>query len=353
MPGVIPLSPRLKALDKLSPNVIQWPTKNSRKLIAMRITAALLACITVLTAACSDSNDSRQTDVALTPLADRYELSSPDSVPEGVAYDPKERMFYTTSLQGGGIVRIAADGQESVFHAADNRAQLVGTKVDVQRRRLWVCAQEVDGGDNRVWVFDLASGELALEFFLGALASNGSCNDLVLDSSGIAYVTDPANPNLYRLDAATGTAAILVSDPQLADVTGAGLGLNGIALTPDETALVVGKFFPASLLRVSLPDGALVQPIVLTGDTLPPPDGLAELDGDVYCVSNASVSRVRPNEDFTAGEVVTTAQVSGLSTATVAESALYVIKSDVLNFVLMQPLQTPFEIFRVDVDAFE
>jgi sugar lactone lactonase YvrE len=319
----------------------------------MRITAALLVLIAALTAACSDSNDSGGAGIPLTPLADRYQLSSPDSVPEGVAYDPEQRMFYTTSLQGGGIVRIDAEGQESVFRAADNRAQLVGTKVDAQRRRLWVCAQKVDGGDNRVWVFDLASAELTMEFFLGAVANNGSCNDLVVDSSGIAYVTDPANPNLYRLDAATGSAAILVSNPLLADVTGAGLGLNGIALTPDASALIVGKFFPASLLRVSLPDGAVVEPVVLTGDTLPAPDGLAVLEGDVYAVSDASVSRVRLNADFNAGEVVNAAQTGGLSTATVAESGLYVIKSEVLNFVLKQPLNTPFEIFRVDIEAFE
>jgi sugar lactone lactonase YvrE len=327
--------------------------KNNRKVIAMRIIAVLLVTITALTAACSDSNDSNGRGVALTPLADRYLLSSPDSVPEGVAYDPEQRMFYTTSLQGGGIVRIDAAGQESVFHAADNRAQLVGTKVDAQRRRLWVCAQNVDGGDNRVWVFDLASGELSQEFFLGAVASNGSCNDLVVDSAGIAYVTDSSNPNLYRLDAATGTAAILVSDPQLADVIGAGLGINGIALTPDETALIVGKFLPASLLRISLPDGAVVEPILLTGDTLPSPDGLAILEGDLYTVSNASVSRVRLNQDFNEGQDVTATQVSGLSTATVAESELYVIKSDVLNFVLGRALDTPFEIFRVDLDVFE
>jgi sugar lactone lactonase YvrE len=319
----------------------------------MRITAALIVCIVALTSACSDSDDSNATNTAPIPLSERYPLSSPDSVPEGVAYDPEERNFYTTSLQGGGIVRVDADGQESVFRAADNRAQLVGTKVDAQRRRLWVCAQQVDGGDNRVWVFDLASAELTMEFFLETLMTNGSCNDLVLDSSGTAYITDPANPNLYRLDPTTGSAAILVSHPLLADITGIGLGLNGIALTPDETALIVGKFIPASLLRVSLPDGAAVEPIVLTGDTLPPPDGLAVLDGDLYTVADASVSRVRLNQEFTAGEVVAVAQVSGLSTATIAESELYVIKSEVLNFVLMRPLNTPFEIFRVDIDAFE
>lgn len=316
-----------------------------------RTTAALLACMVILSTACSDSNDNDTTGTAVAPLAERYELSSPDSVPEGIAYDARARMFYTTSLNGGGIVRLDPAGQEFVFHPADHRAQLVGTKVDVERRRLWVCAQQVDGGDNRVWVFDLATAERVEEFFLGAVAVNASCNDLVLDSAGIAYVTDPANPNLYRLDPATGSAAILVSDPLFADITGAGLGLNGIALTPDETALIVGKYLPASLLRVGLEDGS-VTPIALSGDTLPAPDGLAVLNDDLYAVSDASVSRVRLSQDASVGVVVTRVQKGGLSTAAVAESDLYVVKSEVLNYVLMRPLNTPFEIFRVDTEAF-
>jgi sugar lactone lactonase YvrE len=318
----------------------------------MRATILLIVCLAALASACSDSNDSNDSTITATPLLDRYELSSTDSVPEGIAFDPQERAFYTTSLQGGGIVRIDAEGRESIFRAADQQARLVGAKVDAGARRLWVCAQLLEPGDNRVWVFDLESGQLELEFLLGALTTNGSCNDLVLDSAGVAYVTDPGNPYLYRLDPASGLGAILATDPQFADVTGAGLGLNGIALTPDESALIVGKFVPASLLRVSLPNADSIEPIALSGDTLPAPDGLAVLNGDLYAVSGASVSRVRPNADFSAGEVVTVPQISGLSTATVAESGLFVIKSDVLNFVLDQPLQTPFEIFRVDLSAF-
>ena len=319
----------------------------------MRTTAALIAGIVAVTVACSDSNNSSNSTTAPIPLAERYELNSPDSVPEGVAFDPQERVFYATSLQGGGIVQIDAAGQESVFHPADNRALVGGAKVDAERRRLWACAQSVDGGDSRVWVFDLASGELSMEFFLGAITANAACNDLVVDSSGVAYVTDPASPNLYRLDPATGAGTLFVTNPLFNDITGAGLGLNGIALSPDGNALIVAKFALPSLFRVSLPDGDSVAPIVLSGDALPPPDGLAVLEGDLYAVSGSSVSRVRPNQDFTAGEVVNVAQQSGLSTATIAEAQLYVIKSDVLNFVLKNPLDLPFEIFRVDTNAFE
>jgi sugar lactone lactonase YvrE len=315
-----------------------------------RTTAALIFSIVATTTACSDSNDSQS---APTPLPDQYDLSSDDSVPEGVTFDPQTRQFYATSLQGGSIVRLDTEGRESIFRAADNRAELVGAKIDAERRRLWVCAQEVDGGDNRVWVFNLDTTALELEFLLGALTTGGSCNDLALDRAGVAYVTDPANPYLYRLDPGTGTGTILATDPLFNDGTGAGLGLNGIALTADESALIVGKFLPASLFRVSLPNADSIESITLSGDALPPPDGIVFLNGDLFAVSGDSVNRVRLNADFSAGDVVTVAQRSGLSTATVAESRLYVIKSDVFHFFLNQTLDTPFEIFRVDLNAFD
>ena len=313
-------------------------------------TSALTLLLLTIVIACSDSNDSQS---APTPLPDIYTLSSDDSVPEGVTFDPQTRLFYATSLQGGSIVRLDAEGRESIFRAADNRAELVGAKIDTDRRRLWVCAQEVDGKDNRVWVFNLNSAEVELEFLLSALTTNGSCNDLTLSKAGVAYVTDPANPYLYRLDPETGTGAVLATDPLFNDVTGAGLGLNGIALTADESALIVGKFLPASLFRVSLPDADSIEPVILSGDTLPPPDGLAFLNGDLFTVSGDNINRVRLNADFSAGNVVTVGQRSGLSTATVAESQLYVIKSDVFHFFLKEPLDTPFEIFRVDLNVFD
>ncbi|MAT91297.1 MAG: hypothetical protein CME59_01720 [Halioglobus sp.] len=309
-------------------------------------------CLLALTAAlvaCSDSSDNGP---APAPLLARYVLSSQDSVPEGVAFDPVGRAFYATSLQGGSITRIAADGSETLFRAADNRARLGGVKVDAGARRLWVCANQVDGMDNRVWVFDLDSGAQVLEFLLGALSPGGDCNDLALDETGVAFVTDPANPFIYRLDPASEQGEVLASDPLFNDITGAGLGLNGIALSPAGDALLVAKFAPAGLLRVSLPDAASITQVTLSGDALPPPDGLAVLDGELYAVSDRAVSRVRLGAGGTTGEVSVAEQISGLSTATVADDQLYVIKSEVFNYVLNRPLQLPFEIFRVDLAGF-
>ena len=137
------------------------------------------------------------------------------------------------------------------------------------------------------------------------------------------------------------------------DLTGAGLGLNGIAVTPAGDALIVAKFIPAGLLRVSLPDGDSITQVTLAGDALPSPDGLVFFDGDLYAVSGEAVSRIRPEAGFNAAAVTVASQVSGLSTATLAGDDIYVVKSEVVNFVLGAPLEIPFEIFRLDLSAFE
>lgn len=323
----------------------------------------MVAAILLLVGSCSDSID----DVPdPEPLRERYELSSADSFPEGVAFDPFERVFYATSLQGGSITRIAPDGEETVFREADGRASLAGAKVNAAERQLWVCARNVDGLDDRVWVFDLETAELVMEYVLDDLVSGGTCNDLALDAAGVAYVTDTENPFLYRLDPQNGEGSILATDPMFEDNLGQGTGLNGIVVTPDETALIVSKFFPSQLFRVSLPDGDNVTPITLTGDAITTivssplgdvplgGDGLALLAGDLFAVSPGAVSRVRLAEDYSAGVVVAVPQTdgNGLTTATEAEGELYVIKSEVAALILEQPPQLPFEIFRVDLAAF-
>ncbi len=314
---------------------------------------AFRICFIFLLGLCVSCSDSSDNTVNVTPLLANYILSSPDSVPEGIAFDPVDRAFYVSSVQGASITRIDADGTETLFRDADGSASMGGLKVDTKARRLWVCARGTTNPDNRVWVFDLDSGAMTMEFLLGAISANGSCNDLVLDSTGVAYVTDPANPNLYRLDPSTEEGTVLASDPLFMDVTGIGLGLNGIATTPDESALIVAKFTPPSLYKVSLPDGGSITPITLSGDMFPTPDGLVILDGDLYSVSDSIVTRTRFNADYTAGEARNLTVKTGLSTATIAESQVFVVKSEITNFVTNRPLNLPFEIIRVDLDAYE
>ena len=58
------------------------------------------------------------------PLKPEYILSSNDSLPEGVTFDPVNRAFYAGSLEGGTITRIDADGTESIFFEIDTEVSL-------------------------------------------------------------------------------------------------------------------------------------------------------------------------------------------------------------------------------------
>jgi hypothetical protein len=64
------------------------------------------------------------------PLSNEYTLSSKNSIPEGVTFDPVDRAFYAGSLQGGTITRVNADGTESIFFDSEIEQSFTGMKVD-------------------------------------------------------------------------------------------------------------------------------------------------------------------------------------------------------------------------------
>jgi len=318
-------------------------------------TASVFTIVSFL-AACSGSGDGAffaEVPPPI-PLQDVYLLSSEDSIPEGVGFDPVDRAFYVGGFNGAGLTRIDANGEETVFREVDDRAELTGIKIDAEARRLWVCARNVDDIDARVWVFDLNSGNLTIEFLLGALFTNASCNDLVLDQDGIAYVTDSSNPNIYRLDPQSEVGSIFVSDPLLADPFGIGLGSNGIVFTENQDNVIVGKFLEGQLIRIPLENVDELSMINLQGDALVQPDGLALMGNDVYAVSDQTVTRIRLDADFANGAVSVRQQPeSGLTTGVFAQGELYVVKSEVRNFIQMLPLDLPLQVFRVDLAVFE
>lgn len=327
--------------------------------ILLRLVSLLSLCAWLI--ACSDSSSDRVAPL-IEPepeppvaLQTRYTLSSPDSVPEGITFDTVERAFYVSSFNGASITRIDADGTETVFREADNRAALLGMKIDANERRLWVCARDVDGMDDRVWVFDLAGGAQIMEFQLIAISANGGCNDLALDDEGIAYVSDSFNPNVYRLDPNTELGSLYISDPALSDVAAIGLGGNGIAISDSQDSLLVSRGFPAQIVRIDLPTPDTVTVISVTGDTLGFTDGMVFFEDDLYTVNSQTVGRIQ-FDDSGDGTLVSSEELvpgPSLTTNTVAEGMVYVIKSDVLSFIGGGELDLPFEFFAIDLEAYD
>lgn len=118
--------------------------------------------LSVLVTACSDDIDSPampEAEIAEPALLETYHFSDEDIVPANIAFDPIERNFYAASRRDGLILKISANGTESVFRQDDGRTPakpgaiesgIGGIAVDAEARVLWACANNVDNIDNRM-----------------------------------------------------------------------------------------------------------------------------------------------------------------------------------------------------------
>lgn len=297
----------------------------------------------------------------MTQFRDEYILQSPMSVPEGVAFDSKTGRFFATGLLSGAVTAVdAATGEERPFYMPTGQPQqLSGVKVDEVRRRLWVCASEIQRMWGGLLVFDVDTGAQLGSF---ELSRAGICNDVALDAAGVAYVTDSFQPVIYRVDLQAGSVGEFVRDPQMAAPQGA-MGLNGIVVTPDDR-FVIGGFSTPSKLFIVPRAGGEVREISLSGDPFAVPgdfqfagaDGIVFVGDALYVINNGGVQQVTfTAEDYAAGVVKNRAvREPGLSTATVAGGELYVIKSEVVRMMhLRQAPDLPFKIYRVPLAVFE
>lgn len=290
-------------------------------------------------------------------LRDVYDLEGQTLYPEGVAWDPETRSFFVGSLGDGSLHRVDVgnDGKQSMFAAAPAGAwSTSGIAVDAENRRLWACTSQTEPEKvQAVWVLDLETAEIVETFDLGEIDEGADCNDLTVGPDGSAYVTDPPLGVVHRLELG-GTAEIWATSPSFTpDVPG--LGLNGITVTPDASALIVAKYVPPTLFRIELDDPTAITKIVLGGDLFQGGTAIAGADGIVFVgdalfvVFDDVVKRVDFDDPgMTMGTVSTLEPPSdGLSTAAEAEGELYVVKSEVTAFVLGEPPDLPFQILRV------
>lgn len=248
----------------------------------------------------------------MSEIRDVYTLSSPMSLPEGVAFDAKTRRFFATGLLGGQITQI-----------------------------------------------DAATGALLHHF---PLVRGGICNDVCIDAAGIAYVTDSFQPVIYRADLADRTSREFVRDAEMAAPMGK-FGLNGIAITPDGSHLIGGFTSPSKLFLVPLTTSGPVREIALSGDPFAIPgdrqftgaDGIVFIGETLYVVNDGAVQAVSfHGGQYHAGRVKNAlAPEPGLTTATEVDGELYVIKAEVVWAMHMgQPPRLPFKIYRFPLGAF-
>jgi sugar lactone lactonase YvrE len=130
-----------------------------------------------------------------------------DLVPEGIAYDPVDDVFYVSGIHRRNVLRVTRAGVATDFvkEAQDGMLGGLGMKVDARRRLLWVISTatpEMNGwkpGDQRSMLaaYDLGTGKLTRKI----TATPALLNDLTLLEDGSLFATDMGRGNVMHLAA--------------------------------------------------------------------------------------------------------------------------------------------------------
>lgn len=225
----------------------------------------------------------RQNAVPIVRSDTSFALPDPDFIPEGIAHDPRGDRFYVGSLHRGQIVRVTPAGEVTAFTepGQDGVGQVIGLRVDPERRRLWAATLAPDslaprfqrgrGGWSALDVYDLGTGRLLARYPAPDSTRPHLLNDVALTPGGDVYVTDSEAGALYRLPAG-GTALERVHG-------GAGFTYpNGIAVSADGSRLHVAHAEGVSTLALADDSEARVE-------RLAAPEGvpLGGIDGLYAC----------------------------------------------------------------------
>ena len=156
---------------------------------------------------------------------------------EGPAVDADGSVYFS-DIWNNRIMKLAADGSQSVFRADSGRTN--GNTFD-QLGRLLSCegAEMGPGGRRRVVRTDLKTGEVTVLTDRYEGVRYNSPNDVVVDGRGRIYFTDPCYGDrssmememegVYRIDP-DGSVTRILQQPDIQRP-------NGIAITPDDRTL--------------------------------------------------------------------------------------------------------------------
>lgn len=207
--------------------------------------------------------------------APAFTIVESDLIPDGLGYDSIDDVFYLGSMAKRKIVKIRRDGSVSDFIGPRQGGIFrvgSGLRVDPRTRTLWATADEPDS--TGVFHYDLRTGTLIQKYVVSARGQSHLFNDLIVNRRGDVFVTDTWENRLYRIAHDTNRLEPLAADVALPFA-------NGIALSPDETALYVTRFDGVAVIDLATGHGrVLSHPRDVT---------LAGIDG-LYCVGSSLIA---------------------------------------------------------------
>jgi DNA-binding beta-propeller fold protein YncE len=203
-----------------------------------------------------------------------------DLVPEGLAYDARQNVFYLSSLNRRKIVKIVPDGKQgqvSDFVPADRLHLLpvLGIRLDPTDGSVWANSFRDLEGDTELLHFS-PSGELLGRYAPKDRAKHGF-NDLVVRKSGEVIVTDSLSEQVYRFDRSAQAFLPISLNRRLSYP-------NGIALADDDRQLFVAD--DLGVVRLDLLSNASADVNPGPRSTLSGVDGLYWHNGGLIAIQN-------------------------------------------------------------------
>jgi sugar lactone lactonase YvrE len=221
--------------------------------------------------------------------------------PEGIAIGARPYAYFGSRADGSIYRASLITGEGRVITQGPGTPSL-GMKLD-QYGRLFVAGG--NAGDGRV--INGFTGEVLITYRFTAEPS--MVNDVILTPEA-AYFTDSRNPFLYVLpfgaDSSLPGPDSFIRLPLTGQIVyGPGNNANGIARTPDQSALIIVQTNAGKLFRVEPATGVATE-TDLGGESLPNGDGLLLNGRTLYVVQNRlnTVAAVWVSVDGLSGTVV-------------------------------------------------
>jgi sugar lactone lactonase YvrE len=199
-----------------------------------------------------------------------------DLIPEGLAYDARQNLFYLSSLNRKKIVKIDSEGRVSDFVPGDRYGLLpvLGIRVDPADGSVWADSFE-DAGRTELVHFD-AWGKL-LERSSPKDGSKHGFNDLVMRKNREVITTDSLDNRVVRFDSrAHNFVPLAVYRPLFYP--------NGIALADDDHTIYVADL--VGIVKIDLASGDSRDVDPGPRNTVAGADGLYCHNGFLIAVQN-------------------------------------------------------------------
>jgi sugar lactone lactonase YvrE len=287
----------------------------------------IVAACAVLAAGCAPEPESpTATAAAPPPAAPKGQVITTARggfIPEGIEYDAANGRFLTGSLAEGTIFEIGIDGSVVPFIRDAALVSSVGIEADEPRDRLLVANSDraafggEPAGQAKLGVYNLTTGERIAMVDLGAVLGAQPkyfANDVTVDGSGNAYVTDTMNGVVYRVTPDY-QASVLHRFTDLPE----GAQLNGIVYHDNGYLLVVAGEHtykvpvanPAGTTKVNVAEPVAGQ------------DGIVwAADGRLVATSNSGdapqLVAFRSNDDWATAQRAGVAALAGQATTAAA-----------------------------------